>query len=351
MTTGKMLIAAIGCLAALQVGCGAGDDDSSDCDAQTQPGADAGGNGDAAPAPDAGASPDAAGQSATGEPLFDQVASYETTIAASDDPATVYYPNPDDLAPGAYAFPIALLLQGADVERGYYAGFAQIVASYGFVVVVPDHETAGLMGSGLYAEPQETNDVLAHMTGEQAGSGPLAGVLDPSTLVLLGHSYGGVAGLYAIMDQCQYPFCTGSFSRPDALAAGAFYGTNMKPPIGSIPPVPNEGLPVALVQGSVDGKATPADGEATFDLIEDPPKLFVTLQGANHYGICDQDNPPGAQADPSAPTIDQNTAVETAARWSALFLRATVLGDSQAAQYISATGDPADANVDVTWQP
>jgi predicted dienelactone hydrolase len=189
------------------------------------------------------------------------------------------------------------------------------------------------------------------MTAEHEGSGPLSGVLDTGTLVLLGHSYGGVAGLYAIMDQCVFPFCTGTFSRPDALAGGAFYGTNMKPPLGSIPPVPNDGLPLALVQGSVDGKAAPADGETTFDQIEDPPKLFATIEGANHYGICDQDNPPGAQADPNAATIEQATAVETAARWSALFLRATVLEDAQAAQYISTTGDPADPNVEVTWQP
>ncbi len=307
---------------------------------------------DAGTSPDgATIGPDAGGNQTNGEPLFDNVANYETTIAGDEDPATVYHPSPPDLATGDYSFPIALLLQGANVERGYYSQYATIVASYGFVVVVPDHYTTSITGNGYYAEPQQTEDVLAHMTAENQGNGPVAGAIDTGTLVLLGHSYGGAAGLYAIQNQCQFPFCSGSFNRPAALKAGAFYGTNMKPPFGSIPPVNNDGIPIALIQGSLDGKALPADTQTTFDLIQSPPKLLVLMNGANHYGVCDQDNPPGAQSDSTAPTLTQSVAIETTARWSAMFLRATALGDTNAGTYLSTVGPNQDGNVTVTWQP
>lgn len=42
--------------------------------------------------------------------------------------------------------------------------------------------------------------------------------------------------------------------------------------------------------------------------------------------------------------------METIARWSALFLRATVLGESAAADYVFSTGDALDPNVTITFQ-
>lgn len=285
------------------------------------------------------------------EPEFDEAATYELTIEGPDDPATVYYPNPPDLNTGNYSFPIALFLQGAKVERQYYSEFATLLARYGFVVVVPDHETSGFMGSGLYPETQQTEQVLAQMLIENDGNGLIAGIIDTNTMVVLGHSYGGVAGLYAIQDECPFQFCAGDFSRPAALAGGAFFGTNMKPPFGDIPEVKNDSLPVAYIQGNLDGKADLEDTRETYEKTQDSPKLLVELIGANHYGICNQNNPPGADADSTNPTIDQSVAIETTARWSALFLRATVLGDSAALNYISSTGPSSDNNVTVTQEP
>lgn len=285
------------------------------------------------------------------EPLFEQAASYEITIEGPDDPATVYYPNPPDLHSGGYSFPIALFLQGAKVERKYYSEFASLLARYGFVVVVPDHMKTGLMGTDLYPETQQIEQVLEQMIEENGGSTTLAGLLDTDTMVVLGHSYGGVAGLYGIQDECNFAFCSGGFSRPAALSGGAFFGTNMKPPIGSIPEVKNDSLPVAYIQGTLDGKADLEDTRETYQKTQDPPKMLVELIGANHYGICNQNNPPGADADSNAPTIDQTVAIETTARWSALFLRATVLDDLDALDYISSTGQTSDNNVSITWQP
>lgn len=50
-------------------------------------------------------------------PLFNDVASYSTTISANNDLTDIYFPNPSNLKNGNYSFPIALLLQGANVDK------------------------------------------------------------------------------------------------------------------------------------------------------------------------------------------------------------------------------------------
>jgi len=287
------------------------------------------------------------------DPLFATVDVYGTTIAASGDEADVYYPSPPDLGDGGYAFPVALLLQGADVERQYYAGFASTLASYGFVVVVPDHLVWVLFSESLYAEMSELSDVIAHMASENADpASPVHAALDASTLVVLGHSYGGVCGMMAIGENCMPPYCWGSYTRPAELAGGVFWGTNLAiPVVGGVMATENDGLPVALVHGDLDGMSDAADALETYDQVADPPKVHVTVHGANHYGICDTNNPSGALADTSSPTLVQATAVETIARWSAAFLDAHVLGNPDAHDYVHVTGGAADPNVSVVGQP
>ena len=59
---------------------------------------------------------------------------------------------------------------------------------------------------------------------------------------------------------------------------------------------------MVLVQGSVDGISTPAEGQATFDIL-DGVRTFTDINGANHYGITDVNNPQGAIPDFSPQVI------------------------------------------------
>ncbi|BAY85018.1 hypothetical protein NIES267_45160 [Calothrix parasitica NIES-267] len=77
---------------------------------------------------------------------------------------------------------------------------------------------------------------------------------------------------------------------------------------------------------------------------------MISISGANHYGITNTNNPDGPRPDPSNPTIPQDVAVETIARWSGLFLRASILDDKKAFDYVYSTGDALDKNVKVTSQ-
>jgi predicted dienelactone hydrolase len=203
------------------------------------------------------------------------------------------------------------------------------------------------------ADQQEIHDVLAQMALEDASDeSPVAGALDLDTLVLLGHSQGGLCALLAVEGSCELPCCVGlSFDRPEELAGAALWGTNRKVPLVPVPQTANDGIPLALLQGTVDSMAEPVDTQETYTKIQDPPKAYVGVIGANHYGMCDVNNPEGALADGSAPTLEQAVSVETIARWSAMFLRAHVLGDETAQTYVHEIGGPADENVNVVSEP
>lgn len=279
--------------------------------------------------------------------LYGQVKHYTTTIA-TDDAADVYYPVVSHAT--ADQLPIALMLQGALVDKADYSTYAEEVASYGFVVVVPNHERTatdpdGQSLTGLLADEQEVNDVLNQMRGEDAdSSSPIFEIVNTEILGLLGHSFGGYAGLATIQNICAPSVCSGDYTRPTALKAGIFYGTSFQNPIGTFPAIDNQDIPVGLIAGTLDGVSNFGGAASTYIKIEDAPKALVAVDGANHYGITNQDN---TTRDPSRPTLDQITATETIGRWSGLFLRAHLLDDRDAFDYVYNTGSDLDPNVSV----
>ncbi|WP_445240572.1 hypothetical protein [Microcoleus vaginatus] len=82
--------------------------------------------------------------------------------------------------------------------------------------------------------------------------------------------------------------------------------------------------------------------QSTFDKIQIPPKTLITVTGANHFGISDVNNPAGANPDLNTATLEPAVGIETIARWSALFLRANMLKDRAAFDYIYSQGDGLD---------
>jgi dienelactone hydrolase len=285
-------------------------------------------------------------------PLFKDVASYTTTISANNNLADIYFPNPKNLKTGKYSFPIALLLQGALVDKSNYSNYASIVASYGFIVVVPNSERlVPKFGKVLAPQTSQVNAVLTQMLVENSNpTSPVRGIVNTQKLGLLGHSLGGSAGLSAIANLCVPIVCEGSFSRPKKVVAGAFFGANLRDENDELIPINNSRIPIALLQGTVDGRALPFRAQATYDNIKDPPKALISILGTNHFGITNTNNPLGAVPDPNNPTIEQNVAVETIARWSGLFLRASVLDDKGAFDYIYSTGYALDPKVTVISQ-
>ncbi|ROO91026.1 chlorophyllase-like protein [Actinocorallia herbida] len=270
------------------------------------------------------------------------VASYTTTVGG--DTADVYYPTGI-----SGRLPVALMLQGAQVGRGFYADYAEAVAAYGFIVVVPDHRRLLFFDLDFYPE-QSQAAATADWMGEEddRSASPLLNRFRLSRIGLLGHSFGGAAGLSVAESKCVFPFCTGLvYDRPSEVKAASLFGTNNKSFLtGAFADVDNE-IPVQLVQGLQDGVALPADAEETYGRVQDDPKQIVRITGANHYGITDVQNPAGADPEVAGQTLTQAQSIEIAARWSARFLLAA-FGDDAAEEYIWQTGDAADPYVTVT---
>lgn len=221
-------------------------------------------------------------------PLFDQVQVLETEIPASGDAVDIYYPTASRYR--AEPLPVALFLQGANVDKSNYADFASVVASYGFAVVVPNNLRA--LGppppapsvTGFFPELPQITQVLDYV--QDSTVSPIANVIDPEKLVLLGHSFGGAVGLSAVQGACPFPMCPfGEFEQPEELVGAAFFGTNLRPPPtlggGDVLPIENADIPTALIFGSNDGIAAPED---TIDTFQTPPTALVEVAGTNHYG-------------------------------------------------------------------
>jgi pimeloyl-ACP methyl ester carboxylesterase len=282
-------------------------------------------------------------------PLYETTLNYTTTIPTTGsltgfDFTDIYSPQSSD--PSA-TFPIALMLQGALVDKADYSNFASQISRYGFVVAVPNHLRTfpPLPFPALFPVQELVNDVLGFMKAENLNPlSPIKGKVDVTKMGLLGHSFGGSVGLGAIQGDCFPTLCTTEFTRPEELKAGIFYGARFgdQDPLSPVPPIFNDGIPTGLIGGTFDGVIPLNKVLETYNQIQDPPKVLVSVIGANHYGITNEDNP---QRDPMRPTLSQEVATETIARWSALFLRAHVQGDAGAFDYVYNTGDVQDENV------
>ncbi len=298
------------------------------------------------------------------QPLFAQINRYSVIIPANGDEADIFYPAVSSSALDSY--PIGLLLPGFNVDKYYYDLFARKVASYGFIVVVPNHVISHRGKSELFAQVQQVTEVLAFMKNENVNpNSPVLNHVDGEKLVLLGHSHGGFIGFDAIRNVCESPWCVGTYRRPPELLAGVFYGADFWEN-GNFLTIDNSrnnatvsnqhkgntapnypGIPLALIAGSRDSLIKAENVQITYDNIKQPPKAYIKITGANHYGITNIDNPPGSPQEKISPTLGQEESIEAIARWSALFLRAYALNDAEALEYIHIQGKSQEPNVTV----
>lgn len=282
--------------------------------------------------------------------MFEDIVRYGAKWETLGNPIDLYYPNPQSLLHrNRPIFPIAVLLPGFGVERIYYSHYARQIARYGFVVVVPDGITAIRSRIELFDKLERVPEALAAISVDLPEAGKaLVDLLDLGKLVLLGHSHGGAIGLDAIRGARNFP-PTGDYRIPEVLVGAVFFGTFLWEDSHNLP-IDRSRIPIASIAGSSDSLIPPREILETYERIQNSPKAYIMVKGANHYGITNRNNPPGAPPEPRKPTIEQAVAIETIARWSALFLRAYALGDRMACQLYQ-RGIKLDPNVEVLTTP
>ncbi len=231
----------------------------------------------------------------TPEPLYERTASYTTTIPTSKgtvDETDIYYPILPQSS--TQTLPVALFLPGWKIDKSLYSNYAKIVASYGFIVVIPNHfQFIPQLGvKALLPETSQIGDFVEFVATENSHpNSPIQNTFKTNKLALLGHSAGGSVGLTAIDGNCLVIFCQEEFTLSDKFSAAAFYGTQL-PDLSTgnifnakILPTNNDSLPIALIHGERDGAISPQRGRKTYELIEAPPKAFILIEGANHRSI------------------------------------------------------------------
>ena len=265
------------------------------------------------------------------------------TVTAGEDAVDIYLPSAGAGKPLA----AAVYLPGAKCDKRFYSTYAKLVASYGFVVAISNHDS--LLGKN-FMEQKVLNLVWDFLKIEnRSPASPLYKRIDTGRLALIGHSYGGVACLNCMQSKCSIPTCIGfSYEAPKELAAVVLYGTNTKSPMGSFMEVATRGIPILYINGDRDGKALLATTRISYnDKTSGGPKALAIVRGANHYGITDMNNPPGSDSDPGVPALDQKLALISIARVSGIFMLAHIYNDDAARSYIYKGEGPTDPAVSV----
>jgi hypothetical protein len=240
----------------------------------------------------------------------------------------IYYPTGSSVS-----LPILVLFQGGNVHSSFYSKYAARLASSGYVVYAGNRCDIFIVQYFLYPAVSLGNKVLElAKTQNTDSSSTLFGRMDISKIGFLGHSLGGVVGLYAMNKICEFPFCSSDYAFLSEVKAGVFYGSGLggsfsqsKFYIGSN----GKGIPTGYIQGSVDGANKPATGLASYTNAI-ATKAYFSVDGANHYGITDVNNPFGANIESSTGTLSQSTAISKIAESSLIFLDAYIKSDTTA---------------------
>ena len=222
---------------------------------------------------------------------------------------------------GQGPYPLVVLSSGFGITAGSYAWLAEHLASYGMVVVAPEHEES-LDPRTLWQAALDRPDVVDRTRTEVAvmarPGGELAGLVDPDAVAVVGHSYGGYTALAAggaLIDAEEFGadcggiraddpvtfLCDALLPHLDALAAGTrgTVGPHEASGAAAVDAVVSlagdaamfgtAGLaeldaPLLVVGGTADHDS-PFDWSSrlAYDSVSSPRKAEVALDGAGHF--------------------------------------------------------------------
>jgi predicted dienelactone hydrolase len=106
---------------------------------------------------------------------------------------------PFDLSMGPY--PLVILSPGYSIGSSSYAWLTEHLASYGFIVISPEHQESLDPENELWrvtiTRPQDILTVFDYRDEQVDEGGILEGLINPDLVGVIGHSYGGYSALVA----------------------------------------------------------------------------------------------------------------------------------------------------------
>lgn len=101
-----------------------------------------------------------------------------------------------------HPYPLVILSTGFAMGRTAYAWLAEHLASYGFVVIAPEHHerydpTTSNFWRADITRPQEIQTVLAYVDEQVGAGGTFEGLINAQVMAVVGHSSGGYTALAA----------------------------------------------------------------------------------------------------------------------------------------------------------
>ena len=190
-----------------------------------------------------------------------------TTPAARDAPAADAPPS---------GFPVVAVSHGFASIRLASSFLTSHLASWGMVVVAPDHparDLASQLGGAVDAPPDPADDLAASIDlviTAAAPGGPLEASVDPDRIALVGHSAGGgtIVEVATVDDRVDGYVSMASGLLDDATAA--------------LPEVPS-----FYLAGDVDAVAPAAEQTRPAFEAAPPPSRFWLIEGAGHNAFDD----------------------------------------------------------------
>ncbi|NNN20540.1 MAG: alpha/beta hydrolase [Acidimicrobiales bacterium] len=176
-------------------------------------------------------------------------------------------------------YPLIVFSQGFDISAEAYIALLNTWASAGYVVADPTYPSTdpgapgGPQRSDLVNHPSDLREVLNYVSSMNSMAGsPLNGIIDSSSIGVVGHSDGGDVSLAAVANSADII--------PGIKAAAILSGAEYQPFGGSY--FSNgQNTPLLVVQGTNDNINPPGCSAQIYNSAA-KPKYFLGLVGASH---------------------------------------------------------------------
>lgn len=231
-------------------------------------------------------------------------------------------------------FPLALLLHGFQLPATQYEGYAEHLASFGYVACTVEYP-AGFSPNNV-ANADDVSATIDWAIGASASDGnPLTGLVDETRIGVAGHSLGGKVSVLTASRDAR----VGAVVGLDPVDGAMFCDPMRCPDASDSQPL---GIPTLYLGELTDSAggfqpcAPAADNYQTFYQSANSPSIEVTIGGANHMSFLDDPSSCGVTCSfCNAATADHSLVLRLAYAYVVSFFERYLRGNTAYDTYLT----------------